>query len=162
HLLGVHGHEVAEQHAGRGEEDLAEGDRRELERQAARLPDAALDRLGDLAEVAVARVELAPGLGEPDDGAGQVLGGETAAAGIGAADEEAELRVAVVGESAPDAGRRVRRTLGRHARAPFSGRVAPPGACPSGRPTPAAPPASTAPPAHRRAWAGWPERPAAP
>ena len=50
------------------QEDLAERDGRELERQTARLPHAALDGLGDLAEMAVAGVELAPRLGEADDG----------------------------------------------------------------------------------------------
>src|SRR5262249_14508440 len=57
----------------------------------------------DLAEVAVTGVELAPGLGDPDDRARQVLGGEARSAGVGAADEQAERRVAVVGETAPDA-----------------------------------------------------------
>ena len=46
-LLDVHRHEVAPEHRGRLHHRLAERDRRELERQAAGLPDAALDVLGD-------------------------------------------------------------------------------------------------------------------
>src|SRR5207249_3038017 len=68
---------------------------------------ASLHRFRDLAEMAVTGVELAPGLGDPDDGSGQVLGGQPPAAGVRPADEEAELGIAVVRETAPDpVGRR--------------------------------------------------------
>ena len=73
--------------------------------QAARLPHAALDGLGDLAQVAVARIELAPRLGEADDGAREILAGQAHPAGEGAPDEQAELGIAVVREAAADAGR---------------------------------------------------------
>src|SRR5207253_6616469 len=80
---------------------------RELERQSARLEHAALHGLGDLAQVAVAGIELAPRLGDADERAREVLAREPGAAGVGAADEEAEGGIAVVGEPAADAARRV-------------------------------------------------------
>ena len=66
-LLDVHRREVAEQHRGRPQARLAERHHRELERHAARLPDAALDVLGELAEVHVARRQLRPGVADADD-----------------------------------------------------------------------------------------------
>src|SRR3989338_7852192 len=54
---------------GRLHEELAEGDHRELEGEAAGAPDAALDGLGELAQVGVEVVELGPGVGDADDGA---------------------------------------------------------------------------------------------
>ena len=66
-LLDVHAREVAEQHRGRPDAGLAERHHRELERHAARFPDAALDVLGELAEVAVARRQLRPGVADADD-----------------------------------------------------------------------------------------------
>jgi hypothetical protein len=62
HLLDVHGHEVAIEHARRLEEDLAERDGGELDGQAARRRDAALDRLDQLGEMAVTVVEAAAGV----------------------------------------------------------------------------------------------------
>src|SRR5438874_9792727 len=52
--------------------EFTERNRRELHRPAARLPDATLDRLGEIPEVNVAMIELAPGLGDADDWLGQI------------------------------------------------------------------------------------------
>jgi len=79
----------------------------ELERETADLEDAPLDGFRDLAEVAMAGVELAVCLGDADDGAGQIIGGEPGAAGVSAADEEAEVGVPVVCEAARYAARRL-------------------------------------------------------
>ena len=65
-LLDVHRHQVAEEHRRRLHQVLAERDRRELERQAAGEQDAALDRLGERAEVQVAVDELRPRVADPD------------------------------------------------------------------------------------------------
>ena len=61
-LLGLHRQEVAVEHRGRLLEVLRQRHRRHLDREAARLPDAALDLLGALAEVRVAGVDVAPGV----------------------------------------------------------------------------------------------------
>ncbi len=66
HLLHVHGHQVAVEHGGGLDQHLAERDRGELQRQAAGLPDAALDRLGDDPQVGVAVGQLAPGVADAD------------------------------------------------------------------------------------------------
>jgi len=58
--------QVAEQHRGRADLRLTERHRGEFERQTPGLPDAALDPLGDVAEMAMARVELAEGLADTD------------------------------------------------------------------------------------------------
>ena len=68
HLLDVHGHEVAQQHRGGLDEHLAQADGGEFERNAAGDPDAALDRVGDGLQMEVAVVQLAPGIGNADDG----------------------------------------------------------------------------------------------
>jgi len=47
---------------------LGQRDRRHLDRKAARLPDAALYLLGAHAEVGVARIDVAPGIDDSDDG----------------------------------------------------------------------------------------------
>src|SRR5207244_1971005 len=60
-----------------------------------------------LGQVAVAGIELAPRLGDADERAREVLAREPGAAGVGAADEEAEGGIAVVGEPAADAARRL-------------------------------------------------------
>src|SRR5207253_9133734 len=67
-----HGHEIAVKH-GRGTDvEFAQGNGWKFQGQAARLPDAALDRLGQLAEVDMTVIELAPGLSDADDRLGQV------------------------------------------------------------------------------------------
>src|SRR3546814_2073539 len=54
HLLNVHRHEIAIEHAGRIEEGLAERDRRKLDRQPAGRDDAALRRLDQFREMPMA------------------------------------------------------------------------------------------------------------
>jgi hypothetical protein len=66
-LLHVHRGEVEEQHRGGTHERLAQRHHRELEREAARLQHPALDALGQVAEVRVARRHLAPGVADADD-----------------------------------------------------------------------------------------------
>ena len=66
-LLDVHAREVAEQHRRRPDARLAERHHRELERHAAGFPHAALDVLGKLAEVPVARRQLRPRVADADD-----------------------------------------------------------------------------------------------
>ena len=66
----------------------------------------ALHRLGHLPQVPVAVIELAPGLGEADHGAREILPGQAHPAGEGAADEQTEVGVAVVRQAAANAGRR--------------------------------------------------------
>ena len=72
HLLSVHGRQVAVEHGGGAEVDLAEGDGGEFQREAAGLQDAAFDRLADLAQVAVAGVELAVCVADADERAGHI------------------------------------------------------------------------------------------
>jgi hypothetical protein len=67
HLLGVHRHQVAQEHARRMRERLVDRDRRKLHRQAAGEHHAALDRGDDLRHVAVAGVVVAEGVGDADD-----------------------------------------------------------------------------------------------
>jgi hypothetical protein len=72
HLLGIHRHQVAIKHRRRRNVELAQGNGGKLQRPTAGLPDAALDRLGQFAEMNVAVVQLAPGLGDADDRFAQV------------------------------------------------------------------------------------------
>jgi hypothetical protein len=65
-LLRLHREEVAIQHGGRLDEVLGQRDRRELEREAARLPDAALHLLDPRPEVVVAGVDVGPGIDDAD------------------------------------------------------------------------------------------------
>ena len=66
-FLDIHRHQIAEQHGGRAHHRLAERHGGEFEREAAGFPDAALDRLGDLAEMGVARGYLGRRIGDADD-----------------------------------------------------------------------------------------------
>ena len=68
HFLDVHRHEVAVHQARRMEEDLAERNRRKRERQATRGEHAALDRVDQLGEMAVAIVQIGSGACDPDRG----------------------------------------------------------------------------------------------
>jgi hypothetical protein len=67
HLLGVHRHQVAQEHAGRMREGLVDRDGGELHRQAARQHHAAFDRFHELRDVAVAGIEIAERVGDADD-----------------------------------------------------------------------------------------------
>ena len=103
HLLDVHRHEVAEHHAGRIEEDLAQRDRRELDRQAAGGEHAALHGLDQLGKVPVAVVEAARRLRDADDRTRQHLLRVAHRRRERAAQVEREVGVAVVGPSTPAA-----------------------------------------------------------
>ena len=65
-FLAFHGEEVAVEHGRRLHERLGKRHRRQLDRKAAGLPDAALHVLGALAQMAVARIDLAPGVDDAD------------------------------------------------------------------------------------------------
>ena len=73
HLLGVHRHEVAELHGVGRQRRLVQRCGRELERETARRRHAALDRLQQLGEVAVAGVELGVRVGDADHGTLELL-----------------------------------------------------------------------------------------
>jgi hypothetical protein len=66
-FLGLHRQEVAVEHRRRLDEDLADRQRRKLDRVPARLPHAALDALGALAKVRVARRQVAPRVDDRND-----------------------------------------------------------------------------------------------
>jgi hypothetical protein len=65
-LFGLHREQVAIEHRRRLLERLGKRDRGHLDGEPARLPDAALDFLGALPEVAVARVDVAPRVDDRD------------------------------------------------------------------------------------------------
>ena len=109
HLLHVHRHQVAEHHAGRVEEHLAQRDGRELARQAAGGQHAARHRLGELGHVAMAVVELARRDGDADDRLVQQLVGHAHRARHRAAQVAREVAIAVVREPAIQA-----LSFGRH------------------------------------------------
>ena len=120
HLLDVHRHQVAELQAGRAEEHLAERDHREFQRQAAGGEHAALHRLEQFGEVAVAVVEAARRVADADDGTHQHLVRIAHGAGEGAAEIEGEVAVAVVGQAAAETDRPAVVVARAHRRAPTS------------------------------------------
>ena len=67
-LFGLNGQKIPVDQAGQVKEDFADGQGIDLQREAARSPDAPLDRLGQLAEMQVAGVCLRPGIDNADDG----------------------------------------------------------------------------------------------
>ena len=103
HLLDVHGHEIAIEHARRLEEDLAERDGGELDGQSARRRDAALDRLDQLGEMAVTVVEAATGIRDADHRLGEARRRVAHGPRKGASEIEGKIPVAVVGQSARQA-----------------------------------------------------------
>ena len=72
-LLGLHRQQVAIEHRRRLLERLGQRDRRHLDRKSARLPDAALHFLGALAEMRVARVDVAPRVDDRDHRLAEVI-----------------------------------------------------------------------------------------
>ena len=70
--------------------DFAEGDGGEFQREAAGLQDAALDGFGEGTQVAVAGVELAPGVADADEGAGHIGAVVAHGGGEGAVGEAAD------------------------------------------------------------------------
>ena len=105
HGLHVERHQIAQEHAGRAEKDLAERDDREFQRQTAGLPHAAFDGFRQFAQAAVAVVQFAPGVEHPDDGLAQALRCMAHRAGEGAPQILRELAVAIFGQSAGEARR---------------------------------------------------------
>ena len=99
HLLGVHRHEVAQEHGGGMGEALADGDGRENHGQAASEHDAALHALDQVGDIAVAGVVVAEGVGDADDGALQRVVGVAHRLDERLAEEEREAGVAVAGQS---------------------------------------------------------------
>ena len=70
----VHGEQVAIEHRARLHVRFGDGEGRNLHRKSARLPHAALHRLGALAQMRVARIDLAPRIDDGDHGpAGEIL-----------------------------------------------------------------------------------------
>ena len=67
-FLRLHRQQVAIEHRRRLHEGLAQRQQRDLHREAARLPHTALDVVGAQAEMRVARVRVAPGVEDGDDG----------------------------------------------------------------------------------------------
>jgi hypothetical protein len=82
------------------EEDLAEGDDRELKGETASLPDPALDGLRKLAEVTMAVVQIAGRIDDADDRLAESIAAVAHGTSEGATNEESELAVSVLGEAA--------------------------------------------------------------
>ncbi|MNS53029.1 hypothetical protein D3C72_857720 [compost metagenome] len=100
HFLGVHGHEVAQVHAGGLREALVHRNGREVHGQAARQHDAALDGFDQLRRVAVAGVVAAARVDDADDRTGQGVVGQAGALDERLAQEQRKALVAVVREPA--------------------------------------------------------------
>ena len=69
HFLGVHGHEVAQEHGGGMGETFADGNGGEHHRQTAREQNAALYAFDQVGHIAVAGIVVTEGVGHTDDGA---------------------------------------------------------------------------------------------
>ena len=99
HLLGVHRHEVAQEHARRVSERLVERDCREGHRQPAHEHHTSLDRLDESRDVGVAGVVVATGVRDADDGARKGIGREAHRLDERLAEEQGELFIPVPGEA---------------------------------------------------------------
>ncbi len=77
-LFGFHRQEVAVEHGRRLDHALGQRDRRQLQRKAARLEDAALDVVHALLEVRMALVGIAPRVDDGDDRFADPVGGRVA------------------------------------------------------------------------------------
>ncbi len=132
-LLGLHRQQVAVEHRRRLLERLGQRDRRHLDREAAGLPDAALDLLGALLEVRVAGVDVAPGVDDRDHRLAGVVAAVIAhLRGARAVAERAHVLHAVpavaaqlLGRLAPPRRGAVRFLLGHGRSRVLSGRFAP-------------------------------------
>ena len=113
HLLGVHRHQVAEEHAGGVREGLVKGDGGEGHRQSAREHHPPLHGLDEPRDARVAGVVVAGGVRDADDGAGESVVREAHRLDERLAEEEGEALVTVAGEALahPPRGRSVRRLL---------------------------------------------------
>ena len=99
HLLGVHRHEIAEEHGSGVGEAFADGDGWEDHGQAAGEHDAALDALDEIGDVAVAGVVVAEGVGDADDRALESVVGVSHCLDEGLTEKEREAGVSVAGEA---------------------------------------------------------------
>jgi hypothetical protein len=106
HLLRVHCHEVAQEHAGGTGEGLVDGDRGEFHWEPTRQHDAPLHSLDQTGHVAVARVEVAEGVGDAHDRAVEGVIGKACGLNERLAQEQGEAWITVAGEVAAKAGRR--------------------------------------------------------
>ena len=98
HLLAVHRHQIAQQHAGGMGEGLMQADGGKDHGQRAGEHDPALHRLDDLGHIAVAGIEIAMGIGDADDGPVQRVVGIAGGLDEGLAQEQREFRIAIAGE----------------------------------------------------------------
>ena len=105
HFLRVHGHEVAQIHAGGLRKALMQGDGGEVHRQTTRHQDAPLHCLHQLRHVAMARVVGAPCVGNTNHGPIQGLVCVARPLDEGFAQKEREPTITVVGESFGDTAR---------------------------------------------------------
>ena len=103
HLLGVHRHQIAEFHAGRIEEHLAERDGGKLDRQRAGGKHPAFHRVEQFRKMAVAIVEAGRGIGDADHRLFQHGAGIAHRQRKGAPQITREIAVAVIGEAERDA-----------------------------------------------------------
>ena len=76
-FLGLHGEEVAVHHGGGLLKSFAESNCGHLHRETAGLPNAALHVVGPLPEMAVARIDVAPGVDDGDDGLAGIISLDT-------------------------------------------------------------------------------------
>jgi hypothetical protein len=74
-LLRLHRQQIAVQHRRRLLEWLGQRHGRHLDRKSARLPDSTLDIFGTLAEVSVARIDVAPGVDDRNDWLATIIRG---------------------------------------------------------------------------------------
>ncbi len=98
HLLGIHRHQIAKIHRGRIREALGDGNGREHHRHGAGQHDAALHRLDQLRNIAVAGIVVAVGVGDADDGALQRVIGIAHCLDEGLTQEQRKPGIAVAGQ----------------------------------------------------------------
>ena len=85
-FLAFHGEEIAIEHGRRFDDRLGERHRRQFDRKAAGLIDAALHVLGAVAQMAVAGVDVAPGVDDADHRLAGPVGAVIAESGAAASD----------------------------------------------------------------------------
>ena len=98
HFLRIHRHQVAQEHRGGMSETLADGNGGKHHRQAAREHDSALYALDQVGHIAVARIEVAEGIGHADDRAIEGIVGISAGLDEGFAQEQRETGVTIAGQ----------------------------------------------------------------
>ncbi len=98
HLLGIHRHQVAQEHRGGMSETLADRNGGKHHRQSARQHNAALYALDQVGHIAVAWIVVAECIGHADDRAIERIVGITHGLDEGFAEEQRETRVTVAGQ----------------------------------------------------------------